>query len=159
MCFKLFLLMGVSCLLCITYKISRFKLTFLTLCFFKVFQNLTECILLLLLLLLLLINLSILLESVRWNLWYPLGLLTWFFYNSMWFLGILNWEGVLLEFCFDIDVFFLWIFYWCFVGSFFKGFNKVYWLLLLYYYYCCCCCYSTVFQGQHFPMSPVSPSK
>ena len=52
--------------MCIAYKISRFKLTFLTLCFFKVFQNLTECILLLLLLLLLLlINLSILLESVR----------------------------------------------------------------------------------------------
>ena len=29
----------------------------------------------------------------------------------MWFLGILNCEGVLLEFCIDIDVFFLWINY------------------------------------------------
>ena len=29
----------------------------------------------------------------------------------MWFLGILNCEGVLLEFCIDIEVFFLWINY------------------------------------------------
>ena len=31
-----------------------------------------------------------------------------FFYNSMWFLGILNCEGGLPEFCIDIDAFFLW---------------------------------------------------
>ena len=53
-------------------------------------------------------NLSVSLESVHWRLCNPLGLLSWFFYNSMWFLGILNCEGVLPEFCItDIDVFIL----------------------------------------------------
>ena len=49
-------------------------------------------------------NLSVSLRSAHWHLCHPPGLLTWFFYNSMWFLGILNCEEVLPEFCIDLDI-------------------------------------------------------
>ena len=38
-----------------------------------------------------------------------------FFYNSMRFLGVLNYEGALRELCADVDVFFLCMFYCSFV--------------------------------------------
>ena len=50
---------------------------------------------------------------LHWSETYPIFVIHWdiwldFYYNSMWFLGILNCEGGLPEFCIDIDAFFLW---------------------------------------------------
>ena len=73
-------------------------------------------------------NLSVFLWPAHWHLCHPPGLLTWLFYNSMWFLGISNWEGVLPEFLLILTF------------PFYEYFSEVsctaFYKILLNYYYC-----------------------
>ena len=65
-------------------------------------------------------------------------------YSLTWFIGIMNGEGpgFCRKSCIDMDVYFLWIFYWSFVCSFYKILIKYFFIKNYYhhrhydYYHC-----------------------